>query len=185
VQLRAEEEPDHGEVASVVTAAFGDSGTTIATLVDELRGLVTVTSGCSLVADDDGDVVGHVMLTRSLLDAPRQLVDVLVLSPLAVRPSHQRQGVGSQLVLLGLQRADEMGAPAVFLEGSPDYYSRLGFLPGEPLGFRKPSLRIPDAAFQVVRLSAYEPWMTGTLVYSELFWRFDAVGLRDEDAEGR
>ena len=45
-------------------------------------------------------------------------------------------------------------------------------------GFRKPSLRIPDAAFQVMVLPAYEPWMTGTLVYSATFWEYDCVGLR-------
>lgn len=55
-----------------------------------------------------------------------------------------------------------------------------GFLPGGDQGFRKPSLRIPDAAFQVLRLPRYEPWMTGTLVYSEPFWRHDADGLRDD-----
>jgi hypothetical protein len=44
---------------------------------------------------------------------------------------------------------------------------------------RSPSLRIPDAAFQVARLSAYEPWMTGTFVYSETFWDLDCVGLRE------
>lgn len=69
--------------------------------------------------------------------------------------------------------------PLVFLEGAPDYYSRFGFEPGGELGFRNPSLRISDAAFQALRLPAYEPWMTGTLVYSEIFWRHDAVGLRD------
>jgi len=42
-------------------------------------------------------------------------------------------------------------------------------------------LRIPDPAFQSVRLPAYRPWMTGTLVYSETFWRHDAIGLRDPD----
>jgi putative acetyltransferase len=50
------------------------------------------------------------------------------------------------------------------------------------VGFRKPSLRTPDAAFQVLRLAAYEPWMTGTLIYAEPFWRHDAVGLRDPGA---
>ncbi len=38
---------------------------------------------------------------------------------------------------------------------------------------------IPAVAFQAITLAAYEPWMTGTLVYSEAFWRHDAVGLRD------
>ncbi len=55
-------------------------------------------------------------------------------------------------------------------------------MPGGELGFRKPSLRIPDAAFQVLKLPRYEEWMTGTLVYSQLFWQHDAVGLRDADA---
>ena len=72
----------------------------------------------------------------------------------------------------------DRGVPAVFLEGSPGYYHRFGFLPGGPLGFRRPSLRIPDAAFQVATLAAYQPWMTGTLVYADTFWRHDAVGIR-------
>jgi putative acetyltransferase len=66
----------------------------------------------------------------------------------------------------------------VFLEGDPSRCPRSGFLPAGGLGFRKPSLRIPDAAFQVVRLPAYESWMTGTLVCPDTFWRHDAAGLR-------
>lgn len=73
----------------------------------------------------------------------------------------------------------ERGVPLVFLEGPAAYYSRLGFERADGLGFRKPSLRIPDAAFQVVRLPSYEAWMTGTLVCSQTFWEYDAVGLRD------
>lgn len=58
----------------------------------------------------------------------------------------------------------ERSVPVVFLEGDPGYYSRLGFEAGAAQGFRKASLRIPDAAFQAIRLPAHEPWMTGTLV---------------------
>jgi putative acetyltransferase len=28
-------------------------------------------------------------------------------------------------------------------------------------------------------MSAYEPWMTGTFVYSNTFWDHDCVGLRE------
>jgi putative acetyltransferase len=162
----------------VVREAFGDSGAQVADLVPELRALITSTCGLSLVAEDQGRVVGHVMFTPSILDAPRELVEVQVLSPLAVLPEWQRRGVGTDLVREGLREMDRRRVPVVFLEGHPDYYPRHGFTPGHESGFRKPSLRIPDAAFQAIRLDAYEPWMTGTLVYSEIFWRFDAVGLR-------
>ncbi len=178
MELRPEEPADHESVHEVHRQAFGDDGEHVANLNHDLRGLIGPGSGLSLVAVDDREIVGHVLLTRSVLDAPKRLVDVLVLSPVGVLPSHQNRGIGGRLITRGLELADEQGAPAVFLEGPPGYYPRFGFEPGEPLGFRKPSLRIPDAAFQVRLLSGYEPWMTGTLVYSEVFWRHDAVGLR-------
>jgi putative acetyltransferase len=82
-------------------------------------------------------------------------------------------------VTAAVARARELGAPAVFLEGSPDYYSSRGFEPAAPRGFGRPSARIPEPAFQVVLLDAHEPWMTGALVYCEAFWAHDCVGLRD------
>ena len=123
---------------------------------------------------------GHAMFTSSLLDAPERLVAVQVLSPVGVLPLHQVQGVGSAIVRFGLEIMVERSVPVVFVEGSPRYYSRFGFEAGGELGFRKPSLRIPDAAFQALRLPSYESWMTGTMVYSEIFWRHDSVGLRQD-----
>ncbi|MGJ5947603.1 GNAT family N-acetyltransferase [Streptomyces neyagawaensis] len=151
----------------------------MADLVDTLRDTLTADDGLSLVAEHDGQVVGHVMFTRGLLDAPRRLVDVHVLSPLAVVPPLHGHGIGSALVRHGLRILAERAVPLVWLEGDPRYYTRFGFAAGGGLGFRRPSLRIPDGAFQVLRLPEYEPWMTGTLVYAEPFWRHDAVGLRD------
>jgi putative acetyltransferase len=176
----AEEHPAHqASLRRLHLAAFGDHGVVVADLVEGLRRRATRQSSLSLVALDANSVVGHVLFTRSLLDAPRRLVEVQVLSPVSVLPERQGQGIGSELIRRGLGLLSARRVPLVFLEGGPRYYSRLGFRPGAELGFRKPSLRIPDAAFQVVRLPAYEPSMTGTLVYSETFWEHDAVGLRD------
>jgi len=166
MDLREEQPGDAEAVRSVQLQAFGDEGAMVADLVDTLRGGITAGEGLALVAEDDGQVAGHVMFTRSLLDAPRRLVEVQVLSPLGVLPGRQRQGIGSALVRHGLKIMADRGVPLVFLEGSPGYYPRFGFVPGGTLGFRKPSLRIPDAAFQVAALPAYESWMTGTLVYA-------------------
>jgi putative acetyltransferase len=170
---------DRSSVRAVHLTAFGGHGRVVAGLVDDQ---FEEPSALSLTATDGDLVTGHVMFTSARLDAPRRLVEVQVLSPLAVLPSHQRRGIGSTLIRRGLDLLDRQGVPLVFLEGDPGYYVRAGFEPAVPLGFRKPSLRIPDAAFQVYRLSAYEPWMTGTLVYPQVFWTHDCVGLRDDAA---
>lgn len=190
MELREELPGDKEPVREVHLRAFGDHGPVVADLVDSLRETITPKDGLSLVAGRDGQIVGHVMFTVSLLDAPARLVEVHVLSPLGVLPDYHRRGIGSALVRKGLKALAARAVPLVFLEGDPAYYSRFGFAPGGGLGFRKPSLRIPDDAFQAVRLPAYEPWMTGTLVYAEPFWRHDCVGLRDPalgtgDAGGR
>ena len=184
MELREELPGDKDAVREIHKRAFGgDHGLVVADLVDSLRETITpAAGGLSLVAVHDGQIAGHAMFTRSLLDAPRRLVEVQVLSPLGVMPDHHKRGIGSALVRQGLQALDERAVPVVFLEGDPGYYSRFGFASGRDLGFRKPSLRIPDPGFQAIRLAAYEPWMTGTLVYAEPFWRHDAVGLRDPSA---
>jgi putative acetyltransferase len=180
VDVRFEQPDDRPAVRAVHLAAFGgEHGRVVAELVDDLRAAITGDDGLSLVACEGDELVGHLLFTRSLLDAPRRLVPVQVLSPVGVLPALKRRGAGSAMIRTGLELLAERGVPVVFLEGSPQYYSRFGFAPAAEQGFRKPSLRIPDAGFQAVRLPAYEPWMTGTLVYSEPFWRHDLVGLRD------
>lgn len=180
MEIRRERPDDADAVRALVAEAFGDD--LVARLKDGLVASAAGRDGLSFVAELEGEVVAHVLYTRSLLDAPRRLVDVLVLSPVSVRPDHQNQGVGSLLVRDTLRSLQDSEFPLVFLEGAPAYYSRFGFVAGQGLSFRKPSLRIPDAAFQVVPLEGYEPWMTGTVVYDRLFWQPDCVGLRDPEA---
>ncbi|HEU4515501.1 MAG TPA: N-acetyltransferase [Nocardioidaceae bacterium] len=176
MRVRPEEPADHDTTREVVSAAFGEEP--IADLVDAMR-VSSAWRDLSFVAEQDGRVVGHVSYTRGWLDAPERLHDVLVLSPLSVHPSVQRRGVGSALVRRTLEMLRTRPEPLVFLEGSPSYYSRLGFRPGGEAGFTAPSTRIPPAAFQHVVLPSYDPSMTGALVYPDVFWEHDAVGLRD------
>src|SRR5215204_3493487 len=139
---------DWPDVRAVHLAAFGDHGQAVANLVDDLRDAVARGEGLSLVAEERDEIVGHVMFSPSLLDAPRRLVPVQVLSPTGVVPACQKQGVGTTLIGRGLELLVERSVPLVFVEGPPAYYPRLGFQPAADQWFRKPSLRIPNAAFQ-------------------------------------
>jgi putative acetyltransferase len=180
--VRHERGEDHEAVREVQAQAFGD-GERVPTLVDALRAAPAALEPLSLVATVDERVVGHVMLTACRLDALPRLVDVVSLSPLGVLPEFQGQGIGTRLVADALAEADRRGIPLVFLEGSPLYYGKRGFADATKAGFRPPTLRYPPGTFQVATLSSYEEWMTGTFVYSEVFWALDLVGLRGERLE--
>jgi putative acetyltransferase len=175
VEIRPARPGEDDEVHQVVAEAFGDGGHVAALWSEvEARGLARA----SLVAVDAGAVVGHVGLSHGWLDARPRLVDVLVLSPLSVRPTHQDRSVGTALVAAALETAERLEAPAVFLEGDPAYYGRRGFRPAAEHGFEAPSRRTPEPAFQVARLSRHEGWMVGRVVYRDVWWEYDAAGLR-------
>ncbi|MFT4081024.1 MAG: GNAT family N-acetyltransferase [Nocardioides sp.] len=164
-------------VGQVIAAAFGEHGPAVAELWAEVVGLGL--DRASLVAVEQGAVVGHVGVSHAWLDARRALVDVLVLSPLSVTPPRQRTGIGTALLAAAIGAAEAYGAPALFLEGDPGYYRPRGFRPAAEAGFEAPSRRIPAPAFQVVLFGAHRPWMTGRVVYREVWWRHDSTGLRD------
>jgi putative acetyltransferase len=177
ITIRLQGPEDEAAVRGVLTAAFKDDGR-VAALAEALRGRHE--PGAALVAVDGNNIiVGYTQLSLSWVDARERLVEVLVLSPLAVAPTHQCQGIGSSLLTAARQEAERLKAPLLFLEGDPRYYSRHGWRPAGELGFCPPSARIPSLAFQVVTLPGYDPTtMRGALVYNDTFWSHDCVGLR-------
>ena len=175
--IRPATDADRDDVRRVVVGAFGDEGSQVAAMVDALEAAGHVRA--ALVADVDGRVSGHVMLSHSWLDARERLVDVLVLSPLSVVPQAQGSGLGTALLAAAVAEAGRLGAPAVFLEGDPGFYSARGWEPGSAHGFTRPSVRVPEPAFQVQVLEGWQTWMTGALIYVDAFWALDCVGLRD------
>jgi putative acetyltransferase len=181
VTVRVARAAEHDAVRALSMAAFdGDPG--VGSLLDGLRSSWAWREELSFVAEDeDGRLVGHVLYSAALLDAPPRLVEVLVLGPVGVLPDLQGHGVGSRLITASLDVVAARPEPVVFLEGHPTYYPRFGFAPGASLGFVAPSLRIPPDAFMALRMPGHEPWMTGTLVYPDAVWLADAVGLRAEE----
>ncbi|MEP6851372.1 MAG: N-acetyltransferase [bacterium] len=173
--LRTERGDDATAVRAAVLAAFGPDRGEVAELA---RRLAAEVPGAGRVTELDGTVVGHVRVSRGWLDAPDRLLEVGVLSPLSVRPEQQGRGIGAALVAGAVRDTAALGWPLLFLEGSPDYYARQGFRTAGPMGFTAPSVRIPAPAFQAVLLPGYDPSMSGALVYPDVFWELDCVGLR-------
>ncbi|MBP1578330.1 MAG: N-acetyltransferase [Oscillospiraceae bacterium] len=89
----------------------------------------------SLVCEKNGKIVGHIMYCRARLSLDNGgEKEIVVFGPLSVAPSHQREGIGSELIRRSLKIASEMGFGAVAITGSPAYYSRFGFESGSKIG---------------------------------------------------
>ncbi len=176
VEIRVMRADEFAEMRALCVRAFGDDS--LGVLLDELRASWAWDDELSFVAVLDGEIVGQVLYTSAIVDAPERLEDVLVLSPIGVEPGLHGRAIGTALVTVTLERlARTRDEPLVFLEGDPRYYHRFGFGPAEARGLLRPSIRTPEPAFQVIDLGERSD-MTGRLVYPDAFWRTDSVGLR-------
>jgi len=120
-----------------------------ARLADKLR--QACVDHLSLVADDNGTIVGHIMFTPVLIKNDKE-VRGMGLAPMSVLPSRQRRGIGTQLVKSGLQILREKGCPFVIVLGHPDYYPRFGFQPASSFNIKSQWEGVPDEAFMILVL---------------------------------
>jgi len=80
------------------------------------------------VAEREGEIVGHILYTKSGFKRPDGTgADTVTFGPLSVLPKYQRQGIGKALVLRSIEKARDMGYSAVLITGAPDYYPKFGF----------------------------------------------------------
>src|SRR5205814_8811744 len=102
--------------------------------------------------------------------------EIMQLDPLGGYTDSKREGVGGALVRHGVDAVNACREPLVILEGAPALYRRFGFERASDHGILRPSDRIPEAAFQIRLLDAYDPGLTGTIEYPSAFWETDSVG---------
>jgi putative acetyltransferase len=179
-EVRPEQPVDRDDVLRVIAAAFGEDSEEHGQDVADIWAGLGRHRRAGLVVEQGGHVLGHVGLSRAWVDARRALVEVWVLSPLSVVPDRQGSGIGTALVAAAVETARQGGVPALFLEGSPDYYGARGFERADHRGFLPPALRrTPAPAFQCALFDGHEDWMAGQLVYPGVWWEHDAAGLRD------
>ena len=157
IKIRPETIADYAAIARVNARAF-DTHVKVAWLVSLHRHRTRFDPELSLVAEVDGRIVGHVLFSPQTIRLLGQDVEVVNLSPLAVDPDHQRQGVGSALVEEGHRIAKGKGYPLSFLVGHPPYYPRLGYLKRAYGGrYDGISMRVTTADFAAGHLETRMP----------------------------
>ncbi len=165
--VRLEAPDDFEAIHALVAAAFSRENE--AELVRRLRESDAYLPELALVAEVNGVVAGHVLISYVMLLNDDEQFRVLSLAPMAVTPARQRQGIGSALVEAGLEIADKRGEPLVVVLGHPAYYPRFGFEIASRYGIEPPYDGVADAAFMVRRLSAYDERYRGRIVYPPAF----------------
>ena len=119
--------------------------------VERLRAGPNYIPDLALIAEDEGRLIGHIMLTRLAIDTPDGAKPALLLSPLCVVLERRREGVGARLVNEALARAKHHAA--VLVLGDPGYYARFGFRPARDFGLRNVD-GFPDAHVMARQLRA-------------------------------
>ena len=161
MEIRPEKPDDISAVRRVHEAAFGQPDE--ADLVDRLRDRAA--SYLALVAVAGGNVVGHIAFSPVTIVPPQPNLRAFGLAPMAVLPSHQRSGIGSELVREGLAACRRAGADAVFVLGHSSYYPRFGFEQAAAHGIGN-EYGAPPEAFMVLELTQGAlDGVTGTAVY--------------------
>ena len=130
--IRPEQPADFDAIYDLVELAFasapekdGDEQD----YVNKLRLKDSYLPQLALVAERQGKLIGHIMLTKTYVNTSSGQYTALLLSPICVLLEERSQGIGAALIQDSFKRACELGYQAVFLVGDPEYYSRFGFRP--------------------------------------------------------
>ena len=145
VIIRKEEPSDIPAIHEINAAAFEQP--LEAEIVDILR--ENCPNLISLVAEIDGLIAGHILFSPAIIDSGEKQLLGMGLAPMAVAPDYQTQGIGSKLVLAGLQEIEDLGFPFVIVLGHPEYYPRFGFVKASECNIKSEYEGVPDEAFMI------------------------------------
>ncbi|MEZ8738997.1 GNAT family N-acetyltransferase [Photobacterium swingsii] len=130
MKIRAQETSDNNAIETLTYRAFEGhphhapgAKPTEHLIINGLRdeGALTL----SLVAEDASGIIGHIAFS------PVTVAGITSawfgLGPVSVCPNRQGEGIGSQLINIGVEMMKTRGAEGIVLLGEPEYYSRFGF----------------------------------------------------------
>ncbi|MEW6645204.1 MAG: N-acetyltransferase [Pseudomonadota bacterium] len=163
MNVRPETAADHGAIHRIVSDAFGAAGE--ADLIGRLRADGDLL--LSLIAEQDGVVIGHVAFSRLWIEDGDRRIAGVSLAPVAVDAAHRRKGIAQALIEDGHRRLHAGGETIAFVLGDPAYYGRFGYSAASAQGF---SCDYAGPYFQALALASGAP-DHGRAVYADAFER--------------
>lgn len=157
--IRQENKSDFMEVYELVKAAFETAEVKDGheqDLVNEFRNSSKYIAELALVAENNGKIIGYIMLTKTNIENEGEKFEALYLAPVAVALEYRNQKVGSELICAAMKKAYDMGFKAVFLAGNPAYYNRFGFVPTIRYGIRC-NIEIPEELYENIMVCELFP----------------------------
>jgi len=132
ITIRQETEKDFDQIYDLVRTAFLTARVSNGKEQDfviQLRNGTNYIPELALVAEENGNIIGHIMLTKTFITDHDKKYEELLLAPISVMPAYQSRGIGSMLIKESFKIALDRGYKAIFLAGNPAYYQRFGFKP--------------------------------------------------------
>lgn len=167
MDIRQERPADYDMVYHVVKEAFANaehSDGNEQNLVVELRKSRSFIPELSLVAVENGKVVGHILFTKALVSG----VEVLALAPLSVLPEYQNRGIGLSLIRQGHIAAYKLGYRYSVVLGHSKYYPKAGYVSASQYGIKAP-FEVEDENFMAVCLCGNKDILDGIIEYDKAF----------------
>jgi putative acetyltransferase len=148
--IRPETPSDYPAITEVNDLAFGQPAE--GKLVEDLRKNPKFVTELSLVAEANGEIVGHILFFPIVIRSEEgKEKETISLAPLAVRPEFQKKGIGGKLIREGLKVCRQLGYDSVIVFGHPEYYPKFGFKQAGTWGI-KDTFGAPAEAFMALEL---------------------------------
>jgi len=173
VTIRQETEGDYKVVYQLIEEAFKSmpySDHDEHNLVNRLRMSPSFIPELSLVAELEGEMVGHILFTKVQIKGSAGSFPGLSLAPVSVLPKYQGQGIGGQLILKGHQIAQSLGYHCVALIGHDGYYPRFGYQQSHLYGITFPFEISPEYAMVVELKEGALNGVMGQVEYDPAFF---------------